>query len=44
MTHKIIILAIDALTVLASQKGHSGKFNYAVDDAIKSLQNVKKYL
>lgn len=44
MTYKIIQLAIEALTVLASQKGHSAKFNYALDDAIKSLENVKKYL
>lgn len=44
MTHKIIILCIDALIQLASSKGNSGQFNRDVDDAIKSLRNVKKYL
>jgi len=44
MTHKIITLCIDALIQLASTKGNSGQFNRDVDDAIKSLRNVKKYL
>ena len=44
MTHKIIILCIDALIQLASSKGNSGQFNRDVDGAIKSLRNVKKYL
>ena len=44
MTYKIISLAIDALIELASTKGNSGQFNRDMDDAIKSLRKVKKYL
>ena len=44
MTYKIIVLAIDSLLALASKKGNSGQFNRDLDDAIKSLRKVKKYL
>ena len=44
MTYKIITLAIDALIQLAHTKGNSGEFNRDLDDAIKSLRKVKKYL
>ncbi len=44
MTYKIINLCIEALIQIASGKNNSGKFNRDVDDAIKSLQKVKKYL
>ena len=53
MTYKIIILAIEALNQLAppffaidnpSIKVDQTKFNRDVDDAIKALKKVKKYL
>jgi hypothetical protein len=44
MTYKIIILAIDALIQLAQTKGNSGEFNRDLNNAIKSLQKIKKYL
>lgn len=44
MTYKILILAIDALTLLAYQKkSNTTSFNNALDDAIIALENVKKY-
>jgi len=45
MTHKIIILCIEALTKLASDNGNnSHQFNCDLSDALKSLKKVKKYL
>jgi hypothetical protein len=44
MHYKIIVLAIDTLLQLAAPKGNDGQFNRDLDDAIKSLRNVKKYL
>jgi len=44
MTHKIIELAITALIQLDHTKGNNEEFYRDVDDAIKSLRIVKKYL
>jgi hypothetical protein len=44
MTYKIISLAIDALIQLSLPANHSGQFKSDLDDAIKSLEKVKKYL
>ena len=44
MTHKIVELAITALIQLTHTKGNSGEFHRDLDDAIKSLRIVKKYL
>jgi len=45
MTHKIIILCIEALTKLASDSGNnSHQFNCDISDALKSLKKVKRYL
>ena len=44
MTYKIISLAIDALLQLSAPADNSGQFKSDLDDAIKSLEKVKKYL
>jgi hypothetical protein len=45
MTHKIIILCIEALSKLASDSGNnSHEFNCDLSEAMKSLKKVKKYL
>ena len=44
MTYKIISLAIDALILRMGDAGTSTQFKRDMDDAIKSLKKVKKYL
>jgi len=44
MTHKIIILCIEALLELSRKTYQHGQFKLDLDDAIKSLEKVKKYL
>jgi hypothetical protein len=44
MTYKILSLAIDALIQLSIKSDLNGQFKSDLDDAIKSLEKVKKYL
>jgi len=45
MTNKILDLAIDALLTLTGHLSHApSQFHTDVDEAIKSLRKVKKYL